>query len=117
MMEERDIHAGRVVADIGYVNSEVNAIKGVLTRPQNEKSGHFDVKFIEWLPSCSMILYNPEEDDGEAKIKVYPPFYSTNHLNPIEMIVDKKSYPDQFAYFVEQYNRLWNKEIVKGQKS
>jgi uncharacterized membrane protein len=115
MMEERDVHAERVVADINYVKSEIAVIRDALTKSKNKKLGHFDVKFIDWLPSCSMILYNPEEEDGEVKIKVYPPFYSTNHFNPIEMIIDKKSYRDQFDYFVAQYNRLWTKEVGQNQ--
>lgn len=110
MMEERDVHPERVVVDINYVVSEINAIKGAISKTKNKKAGSIDVKFIDWLPSCSMIFYNPDEKDGEVKIKVYPPFYSTNHFNPIEMIIDRKNYQDQFDYFHEQYNRLWNRE-------
>ncbi|HET9911302.1 MAG TPA: hypothetical protein VFQ13_05385 [Anaerolineales bacterium] len=114
MMEERDVHPGRVVVDINYVVSEINAIKGAISKTKNKKTGSIDVKFIDWLPSCSMIFYNPDEEDGEVKIKVYPPCYSTNHFNPIEMLIDRKNYQDQFAYFHEQYNRLWNREINKS---
>ena len=118
MMEKRDVHAERVAVDINYVISEINAIKDVISiMAKNRSVGSIDVKFIDWLPSCSMIFYNPDEEDGEVKIKVYPPFYSTNHFNPIEMIIDKKNYQDQFAYFREQYNRLWNREIDKSKKS
>ena len=111
MMEARDIHAERVVVDINYVVSEIKAIKDVISIMAKSKTvGSIDVKFIDWLPSCSMIFYNPDEEDGELKIKVYPPFYSTNHFNPIEIIIDNKNHQDQFNYFREQYNRLWNRE-------
>jgi hypothetical protein len=115
-MEERDIHPERVAVDINYVVSEINAIRSEVSKTKNKKTGKIDVKFIDWLPSCSMIFYNPDEEDGEVKIKVYPPFYSTNHMNPIEMIVDKKTYQDQFDYFHEQYDRLWNSESKKHEK-
>jgi len=117
MMEERDVNAARVVADINYVLSEINAIKNTLAQAKNRHAGSLDVKLIDWLPSCSMILFNPDEEDGEVKIKVYPPFYSTNHFNPIEMIIDRKNFPDQFAYFHEQYHRLWTRETDKSKKS
>jgi hypothetical protein len=116
-MEERDVHPERVVVDINYVVSEINAIRSEVSKTKNKKVGKIDVKFIDWLPSCSMIFYNPDEEDGEVKIKVYPPFYSTNHFNPIEMIVEKENFQDQFDYFHEQYDRLWNKEIKKTREA
>jgi hypothetical protein len=116
MMEERHSHPESVVTDINYVVSQINAIKSAVSKAKHKKAGHIDVKFIDWIPSCSMILYNPDEEDGEVKIKVYPPFYSTKHYNPIEMIIERKNYEDQFAYFYEQYNRLWSREINESRK-
>ena len=117
MMEERDIHPERVVADINYVVSEINAIKQVISNTKKRNTGKIYLKFIEWLPSCSMIFFNPEAEDGEVKIRVYPPFYSTNHFNPLDVIIDRKEYPDQFAYFREQYIRLWNREKSESDRT
>ncbi len=80
-MERRDKNQElkRVQIDIKTAKKELDGIIAKLTKEGKYIDKSIEVKFTEWIPSCSMILVDPEKKDGELKVKVYPPFYSTGH--------------------------------------
>lgn len=86
-----------------FANDEIIKIDNTLLE-------NFKTRKIEWIPSCSMIIYNRNEKDASIKLTVNHLHLSTpiSHRS-MNFIITRTLNPDWFDYLVSQYERLWEK--------
>jgi len=74
---------------------------------QNNGHERVNIKLVNWIPSSSLILFDPYKENGVARVTVYPPCYNTSvsRRAHFELTHEKDSY--WYEIFVDQYERLW----------
>lgn len=81
-----------------------------IEKSKKRTRGNLELRKIDWVSGCSMIIYNRNQIDGEVKLTV-------NHLHlstpissrNINHIFKKSVHPDWFEYLTEQFERLWER--------
>lgn len=75
---------------------------------KNKHIGKIEIKGIDWIPSCALIITDRDKTNAEIRAKVYPlvldtplPFIKTH------TIVYKRHEPDVAEYFINHFNVLW----------
>ena len=87
---------------------------------KEKKIGTIEIRGINWIPSCSLVIYNRTKLGGELKIKVYPLVIDIPlPLIKSHTIIYKKYESDLFEYYVNHFDNLWDKspEMKKEKKA
>ncbi len=87
---------------------------------EEKKVGTIEIRGINWIPSCSIIIYNRDKITAELKIKVYPLVIDIPlPLIKSHTIVYKRYEPELFDYYLSHFNILWENstEMKKQEKA
>ena len=110
MMNERTVKKNLLNEDI---ETTLDLIKEINknTKNENKGKGTIEIRYTKWIPSCSMLIFNPNEKNGEIKVNVYPPFHSTSKsIDSVNFVLTKSRKNHLFEYYLDQFNRLWNRD-------
>ena len=86
-------------------------IEEVSQTPKKIKKGKIEQKFINWIPSCSLIIWIPNNNTSkECKLKINP----IDHDTPLakimtHAIIKEDNDKDTFDYLESQFDKLWIK--------
>lgn len=72
--------------------------------------GRFEVKVTNWIPSCSLIVVNANEDDGIAKIGVNSIVFRQPLANRLTFVLNRSDDPGVFDHFVQGFDLLWERD-------
>jgi len=115
MMEHQRF--GDIEPDLIDMRRRFFGIQEEIEQSQSKKKGkgNIEIKTINWIPSCSLILINSEKLDGVLKLKVYAPFVDT-HLSKIQThtVIRRIDEKELFDYFVKQFELLWEQGNEEG---
>lgn len=102
---ERDLDL--VLKVVSKIKDEVTQKNGVLLE------GIFEVRFVCWIPSCSLMFINPNSEHGLMRLMIYPMSVKTNH-SAIETfkVIYKKEDPKVFNYFLKDFETFWIKDAI-----
>ena len=97
----------QIQKDIEMASDILNEIEGRISQ-SNEVKGLFEKRFTDWIPSCTLIIANPERIDGKISLRINPPNPSTPKEKWITFQVVTKKYDlETFDYFVSEFDALW----------
>ena len=71
------------------------------------KSGNFKLRFISLAPPYSMVLIDPEADNGEIQIELYT-YQRNTHERP-HFILTKKENPHWYEFFLNEFRAAWGR--------
>lgn len=85
---------------------------------EEKKIGTIEIRGINWVPSCSIIIYNRDKMSAELKIKVYPLVIDIPlPLIKSHTIVYKRYEPELFNYYQNHFDFLWkNSTEMRNEK-
>lgn len=85
------------------------------SKPNNQRTkvGKVELKYMNWIPSCSLLFYIPKTNTGGIlKLKVYAVNLGTA-LSKIQThkLVNENIEKELYDYFLNQFEGLWKKGI------
>lgn len=95
--------------DLERVKDRFKQIKNDINNNSKTK-GILEVKGINWIPSCALIIIDNKKTTATMRLKVYPLIIDLP-LNQIDthMIINKNNQTGLFENFANQFEELWNK--------
>jgi hypothetical protein len=76
-------------------------------------TGNVEIRGINWIPSCSFVIYNREKIDCEIRIKVYPVMIDIPISSITSNTIVFKRYEPRIAgYFLNNYEELWKRSTL-----
>jgi len=116
LLENVSISKRWVKADGAPSLKHISVIKDLL-KEKNTKEDLLEVKVMSWIPSCSMIIFINDRDEGVAKITLHRPSINVpiveKYTEHLDMIFDQKEYRREYEYFKENFEILWNEKFTR----
>lgn len=94
--------------DIIKIQKRIHLLEGSLKEAGLAVKGRFEYRFINWIPSINIFLFDRDFDTGVVSVKINPVFYAT----PMKERLPSEVYYRQinsteFDYYHIQYEHLW----------
>jgi hypothetical protein len=75
---------------------------------QNGGKGRVEVRLLNWIPSCSLILIDADKPGGYVRVSIYPPFYQSSLDERAHFALTRWEDERWYNTFIDQYERLWS---------
>lgn len=97
--------------DLLDVYQRTKSILDEIEKMANKRKGTFEMRFLSWIPSCSMIFVIPKKTKiGDLKLKIYAPSGNTPLGKIItHMVIDEYDEKEMYDYFKDEFYKMWNK--------
>lgn len=69
--------------------------------------GKFEIRVIDWIPSCSLTILNPMNEDGWLEVGIFPPNYKRVAEKKAYIQFSKKENENWFTEYLNEFNDLW----------
>jgi hypothetical protein len=93
-----------------YIAEIMKSIDGSNSR------GSLDVRVISWIPSCSLVILNHDQDTGIARVAIHPPSINQppgESRKRLNLILKQEECPEEFEYFRTSFEFLWDGETTR----
>jgi hypothetical protein len=70
--------------------------------------GKFDIRVIDWIPSCSLTILDASSDNGWIEVGIFPPNYKRVAEKKAYIQFAKKENESWFVEYTSEFNDLWN---------
>lgn len=94
-------------SDIQRSFTLIESIQKALSKVGKLK-GNFEVRLVPWIPSCTMIIVDPESNNGKATIGINNLNYSTSVNNRPYLVLEKHIHTHWLNYYNQEFDKLWN---------
>ncbi|MFH1633246.1 MAG: hypothetical protein ABIG63_04440 [Chloroflexota bacterium] len=96
--------------NVDNLKQDVNVSLGIIHELQSNSrkgKGNIEVRLINWIPSCGLIITDPDHPKGQAWVTVYPIYPSASLSERPHFVL--KQLEDEYWYkiFVQHYDKLW----------
>lgn len=101
--------------DIVLTLSYIQKIQEMIAGGNKQVKGGFDFKLTKWIPSCGLIIVDPnlKLESSMMKVTLHSPHYKTpGHESNLNIVFSHRDQPKWFGYFEEQFNRLWEESYL-----
>ncbi len=103
-----------VMRDLSPKNSIQNDIQrslhsasSITNKGKGSLKGGIEVRLIDWIPSCSLIITDPEKESGVIRIGVNTPHYTSSSDKRAHMVLSPKKEKYWFDVYTEEFELLW----------
>lgn len=74
------------------------------------EKGSFEIKFLNWVPSCSVEIIRCKDGNNHSRVRVNPPSYSYHFSQRRTLLLDSVEHKEHYDYFASFFDHLWEKE-------
>ncbi len=74
---------------------------------QNNRTGNIEIRTIKWIPSCSIVVVDPEKDTSTVMVTLYPAYLPTALDKRHHLYLSKKEDNRWYTEYVDQFENLW----------
>ena len=87
----------------------IKIIQGIITELDHEEKANFEVRFMDWLPSYSAMISNPNSLNGMIRLLIYPSIANVYHSKHSIFLIINKQGEEKYAFetFVQYFEELW----------
>lgn len=90
---------------VGQIGVALGQLRSFLLERDDEIRDQIEVKITDVVPTCGLLILDPDELHGRAWVELYP-FKSPVGSRPV-IYLTKSGDPQWFAYFVDTFQRMW----------
>ena len=83
------------------------AKKNILEESKQSVRGKFEIRVIDWIPSCSLLILDATAENGWMEIGVFPPNYKKTVGHKLYIHFTRKKDKIHFDEYVGEFNDLW----------
>lgn len=94
------------------IASSLDYIKQIIQQSQDGGRGKIEVGFINWTPSCSMIIIDPDEPGGYLGVGIYTPRYGSHPDTGAKFVLTRQIDEYWYKTFIEHYEQYWSQAEV-----
>lgn len=91
------------------IETSLEYTKGIIEQGQEKGKGKVEVRFVNWIPSCAMIVVDPDKSTGYLGIGIYPPYYESSPQDRAKFKLTPLGDERWYRTFVDQYEQLWRR--------
>lgn len=99
-----------IEVDLQDVLRRIKNLNETIVNSKKKRAGKIDVRTLNWLPACSMIIVKPKSNKNPSiKIKFYAPSGRTA-LTQIEShtIINEVKDTKLFEFYSNEFEKMWN---------
>ncbi len=74
---------------------------------KNDK-GKLEVKFMNWIPSCGIVIIDPEKKKRYLRVSIYPPCYDSPLSDRAHFKLTYVGYERWYDTYIKQFEDLWS---------
>ncbi len=89
------------------IEGALSHARSIARRSKGVGTGTIEVRLIDWIPSCSMIFLNPEQEDGRLILGIYTPYFNLATENRPHVLLTSKKDARWYKSYLHQFNMLW----------
>jgi hypothetical protein len=83
------------------------AKKNILEESKQSIRGKFEIRVIDWIPSCSLLVLDATTENGWMEIGIFPPNYKKAVGHKLYIHLMKKKDKIHFDEYAVEFNELW----------
>jgi hypothetical protein len=86
----------------------IRYIRDKLSESEKRIKGSFELRVINWIPSCALIIVDRSKQSGMIDVAVNTPYYRTlPSEGRLHYILEREQEPRWFLFYSQQFDRLW----------
>jgi hypothetical protein len=89
------------------IQRSIHSATYVANKSKTSLKGDILVRLVDWIPSCSLIITDPEKEIGIIRVGVYTPHYKSPSDNRVFMKLSQKKEKYWFDIYAEEFELLW----------
>jgi hypothetical protein len=89
------------------IRNALDYAREIAKRTQDERRGSFEVRLLDWIPSCGMILADPKKESGHVRVTIYPPYLPSPTSDRVHFVLVKNRDKKWYDLYVKQFEQLW----------
>ena len=70
-------------------------------------TGSFEIRVLNWIPSCSLVLLDPLNADGYTRVTIYPPLPSAPVGERAHFLLSSTHDKRWHSSYVNQFEKIW----------
>lgn len=97
-----------IKSDINTIQDRIKWLGESLSESKKEVLGSYEVRYITWIPSTNILIFDRDLENGVVSVKHNPVFYTTPMKQRISSeIIFKRENLEKYTYYLIQYEHLW----------
>ena len=89
------------------IQRSLHSASSIQNKSRASLKGSVEVRLIDWIPSCSLIITDPEKENGLIRIGIFTPHYKSSSDKRAFMKLAPKREKYWFDIYAEQFELLW----------
>lgn len=90
------------------IETSLEYIKHIIEQGQERGKGRVEVRSINWIPSCAMIIIDPDKPTGYLSVGIYPPYYELSPQDRAKFKLTPLGDERWYKKYCAQYEQLWH---------
>jgi len=90
------------------VRRSLQISKNIIDESKETIRGKYEIRIIDWIPSCSLTIFNASSEDGWMEVGIFPPNYKKIAEKKAYIQFSKKENENWFVEYASEFNDLWN---------
>jgi hypothetical protein len=91
---------------------QIELIGKTLNNVEQTSFGHFEARFVDWLPSCRLLHFDNGDGEGEMIVNMYSPAYkSPPYGTRLSLVLSPGMDIHWYRYFSNEFEKLWSGAI------
>jgi hypothetical protein len=95
-------------SEIENIHLSLQRIVEVARKSKNSIKGSIEVRLIDWITSCSLIITDADKEKGKVVMGIYTPHYSSPTDKRLHLVLTPLNEKDWFDLYVDQFDLLWS---------
>jgi len=103
--------AGQLIQDnsnVKYPEDLIIAHVRNVTDITKDAKSRIEIRSLNWIPSCSLILVDPEQSDAHVRVTIYPPYPLAPVSERAHFILSRQEDKRWYYTFINQFEDLWS---------
>jgi hypothetical protein len=95
------------------LKSSLNIVDRITKRRQSVGGGAIEIRFINWIPSCTLVAIDRGKPSGVIQVTVHP-IHEENALGRLHFITSSHTLRKWFEYYRTEFDRSWDAGVPLG---
>ena len=96
-----------IMGDLKHdVKISLSIIRELQTEPRKSK-GSIEVRLLNWIPSCGLIITDPDHPKGQVWVTIYPIYPSAPLSERPHFVLKRLEEEYWYRVYVHHYEKLW----------
>jgi len=96
------------------LKASLNIIQKILGSQQQNSGGSLEIRFINWIPSCTLVVFDQDKPSGMIQVTVHP-IHEESSLGRLHFLTSSRLLRRWFEYYRSEFERSWDSGRPSGE--